>query len=71
MKIAYYEETDSLYIDLSAGPSVESREVSPGVVIDLDGDGNITGIDIDHASRLDLAEVALSALPLARDGARA
>ena len=64
MKIAYYAETDSLYIDLAASPSVESREVSPGVVIDFDRDGNITGIDIDHASRLDLGEVALSALPL-------
>jgi len=64
MKIAYYAETDSLYIDLGTGPSVESREVCPGVVIDLDRQGNITGIDIDHASRLDLAEVALTALPL-------
>ena len=64
MKIAYYADTDSLYIDLAAGPSVESREVTPGVVVDLDRDGNITGIDIDHASRLDLGEVALTALPL-------
>jgi uncharacterized protein YuzE len=70
MKIAYYAETDSLYIDLATGPSVESREVSPGVVIDLDRDGNITGIDIDHASRLDLGEVALSALPLVSRQAR-
>jgi uncharacterized protein YuzE len=69
MKLAYYAETDSLYIDLAATPSVESREVSPGVVIDFDRDGNITGIDIDHASRLDLGEVALSALPLAPDQA--
>jgi uncharacterized protein YuzE len=38
--------------------------VSPGVVIDLDQQGNITGIDIDHASRLDLGEVSLTALPL-------
>jgi uncharacterized protein YuzE len=64
MKLSYYAETDSLYIDLAPGPSVESREVSRGVVIDLDSEGNITGTDIDHASRLDLAEVALSALPL-------
>jgi uncharacterized protein YuzE len=35
MKIAYYAETDSLYIDLAAGPSVASREVSAGIVIDL------------------------------------
>jgi uncharacterized protein YuzE len=39
------------------------------VVIDLDQEGNITGIDIDHASRLDLSEVALTALPLVSDGA--
>lgn len=42
MKIAHYAETDSLYIDLGTGPSVEGREVSPGVVIDLHQDGNIT-----------------------------
>ena len=69
MKLAYYAETDSLYIDLATGPSVECREVSPGVVIDLDEKGNITGIDIDHASRLDLGEVALTALPLVPGGA--
>jgi uncharacterized protein YuzE len=63
MKIAYYAETESLYIDLAAGPSVESREVSTGIVIDFDGDGFFTGIDIDHASQLDLGEVALSSLP--------
>jgi uncharacterized protein YuzE len=51
MKMNYYKETDSLYIDLSAKKSAESREVSPGVVIDYDGDGNIVGIDIDNASK--------------------
>lgn len=64
MRISYYSETDSLYIDLSAKPSAESREVSPGVVIDYDAEGNIVGIDIDHASRkLDLDELTLSKLP--------
>jgi uncharacterized protein YuzE len=65
MKIAYFPETDSLYIDLGAKPSVESREVSPGVVIDLDADGNITGIDVEDASKkIDLHELTLSRLPL-------
>ena len=50
MKLNYYSDTDSLYIDLSAKPSVESKEVSDGVVLDYDADGNLTGIDIDHAS---------------------
>ena len=64
MRIAYYPETDSLYIDLSAKPSAESREVSPGVVLDYDADGNLAGIDIDEASRkLDLSEIILTKLP--------
>lgn len=67
MKIAYYPDTDSLYIDLSAKQSSESREVSPGVVLDYDATGNVVGIDIDHASeRLNLKELELSQLPIIR-----
>ena len=50
MKLNYYPETDSLYIDLSEQPSVESREISEGVILDYDAKGNIVGIDIDNAS---------------------
>ena len=65
MKIAYYPDTDSMYIDLSEKPSTESREVSPGVVLDYDGDGNIAGIDIDNASRkLNLKELILNKIPV-------
>jgi hypothetical protein len=39
MKIAYYPETDSMYIDLSSKESVESTEISPGLVLDFDSDG--------------------------------
>jgi uncharacterized protein YuzE len=64
MKIAYYPETDSMYIDLSAKISVESKEVSPGVVLDYDSEGNLVGIDIDNATRkLDLSELVLSKIP--------
>jgi uncharacterized protein YuzE len=51
MKLAYYSDTDSLYIDLAEHPSVESREISEGIVLDYDADGNLVGIDIDNASR--------------------
>ena len=51
MKLAYYPETDSLYIDLSERPSAESREVSEGIVLDYDAAGNLVGIDINNASR--------------------
>ena len=51
MKLNYFPDTDSLYIDLSHKPNVESQEVSEGVVLDYDGEGNLVRIDIDHASR--------------------
>lgn len=50
MKLNYYPETDSLYIDLSEQTSVESREISEGVLLDYDARGNLVGIDIDNAS---------------------
>ncbi len=65
MKINYYPDTDSLYIDLSHKTSVESREVSDGVVLDYDEAGNLVGVDIDHAStKLDMSEIVLGRLPL-------
>ena len=64
MRLKYYPDTDSLYIDLSSKPSVDSREISDGVVLDYDAHGNLAGIDIDNASRkIDLKEVILSKVP--------
>jgi len=64
MKLQYDRETDSLYIDLNARPSVDSREIQDGVVIDLDAMGNIVGIDIQRASKLmDLATLETESLP--------
>jgi uncharacterized protein YuzE len=64
MKLNYYADTDSLYIDLSERPSVNSREISEGVVLDYDVEGNLVGIDIDNASRkVDLKKLTLNKLP--------
>ena len=64
MKLNYYPDTDSLYIDLSEKTSVESREISEGVVLDYDADGNLVGIDIDNAStKVQLKELSLRKLP--------
>jgi len=51
MKLSYFADTDSLYIDLADRPAVDSREVSDGVVLDFYAEGRVVGIDIDHASR--------------------
>ena len=64
MKLHYYPETDSLYIELMDAPGAEAREIVPGLVVDLDADCNVVGLEIDHASRkLDLAKVETIALP--------
>ena len=64
MKLHYYPETDSLYIELKSGPGAEAREIVEGLVVDLDAAGNVVGLDIDHASRkLDLSGVETIALP--------
>jgi uncharacterized protein YuzE len=64
MKLNYYPETDSLYIDLSEQVSVESREISEGVVLDYDAKGNLVGIDIDNAStKVEIRKLTISKLP--------
>jgi uncharacterized protein YuzE len=66
MKLHYDRETDSLYIDLNTRPSVDSREIQDGLVIDLDANGQIVGIDIQHASQvLDLDTLETESLPTA------
>ena len=65
MKLHYYPETDSLYIDLSGRTSVESEEVAPGVVLDYDAKGQLVGIDIDNASTtLDLTKLETESVPI-------
>ena len=65
MKLHYYPETDSLYIELNAGPGAETREVAEGLNVDLDVAGQVVGIDIDNASRkLDLGSLETIALPV-------
>jgi uncharacterized protein YuzE len=64
MKLDYYPETDSLYIELKSTPGTEAREIVAGLVVDLDANGEVVGFDIDHASRkLDLSKVETIALP--------
>jgi len=64
MKLNYYPETDSLYIDMSSKPSNESVEISEGIIIDYDDAGTITGIDIDNARhKINLNEIILNKVP--------
>ena len=64
MTLNYDLATDSLYIDLSTKPNSNSRQISEGIVLDYDVDGNVTGIDIDKPSnKVDLEKIVLKKVP--------
>jgi uncharacterized protein YuzE len=64
MKVNYYPETDSLYIELSEKSSTDRHEVSEGIVLDYDENGHLVLIDIDNATRkVHLNEIFLKNLP--------
>ncbi len=64
MKLHYYPETDSLYIELRSEAGAETREIADGLNVDLNCAGQVVGFDIDHAStHLDLTMLETVALP--------
>jgi uncharacterized protein YuzE len=65
LKLHYYPETDSLYVEFQGRPSVDTREIAPDVRLDLDEHGRPVGLDIDRASQiLDLDSLETTGLPV-------
>jgi len=50
MKIQYFQDTDTLYIEFKAAEVAESKNLDENTVLDLDQSGNICGIAVEHAS---------------------
>lgn len=51
MRIRYFRETDTLYIEFQeAAPVAETRDLDENTLLDLDGKGNICAITVEHAS---------------------
>jgi uncharacterized protein YuzE len=50
MKIRYFEQTDTLLIELRDAEVVETRDLDENTILDVDKDGNICSITIEHAS---------------------
>jgi len=64
MRIEYYPETDSLYIELSDRAGADTREIAEGIVLDIDEQGRAVGLDIDQASKhLSLQKLNLRRVP--------
>jgi uncharacterized protein YuzE len=49
MKIQYFQDTDTLYIEFKAAEVAETKDSDENTLLDVDRDGNIYGITIEHA----------------------
>ena len=49
MKIKYFQDTDTLYIEFQAGTIAETRDLDENTVLDLDAKGRVCAITLEHA----------------------
>lgn len=65
MKLHYFPDTDSLYVEFRNEPGEQTLEVTDGLQVDINAAGEVVGFDIDRASsRVDLSTLETSSLPL-------
>jgi len=63
MKLKYFEDTDTLYIEFRVQEISESKDPDENTVLDLDAEGNICAITVEHASaRTDVQQVTLEGI---------
>ena len=64
MRLDYFPDTDTLYIQLRDAPGADAQEVAEDMVLDFNEAGEVVGIEIEHASQnMDLSAFHLSAIP--------
>lgn len=64
MRIEYYKDTDSMYIELSNKPSKTTVEISEFINADLDENNELIGLDIHgNASRFKFDELEFKNIP--------
>ncbi|NJN71752.1 MAG: DUF2283 domain-containing protein [Limnothrix sp. RL_2_0] len=52
MKIQYFQDTDTLYLEFNQNPIEETKDVNENMLVDLDRDGKVCAITIEHAQNL-------------------
>lgn len=63
MKMSYFEDTDTLYIEFKSDEVVETKDLDENTLLDLDISGNILSITVEHASkRTDISQLTLSGI---------
>jgi uncharacterized protein YuzE len=63
VRIQYFEDTDTLYIEFRAEGIVETRDLDENTTVDFDADGNLLAITFEHAStRTDVRRLTLEGI---------
>ena len=63
MKMSYFQDTDTLYIEFKESNVVETKDLDENTIIDLDANGDIISITVEHASnRTDVHRLTLSGI---------
>jgi uncharacterized protein YuzE len=50
MKVSYFEDTDTLYIEFRDSDIAESKDLDENTILDVDAGGNVCAITFEHAS---------------------
>jgi uncharacterized protein YuzE len=51
MRIRYFKDTDTLLIEFKEAPVAETRDLDENTLLDLDAQGNVCAITVEHASK--------------------
>ena len=63
MKVKYFEDTDTLYIEFRDQEIAESKDLDENTVLDVDADGNVCAITFEHASqRTDISHLSVEGI---------
>ncbi|MDZ7686973.1 MAG: DUF2283 domain-containing protein [Gammaproteobacteria bacterium] len=63
MKMSYFDDTDTLYIEFKQSDVAETKDLDESTLLDVDSDGQIIAITVEHASeRTDISKLVLSGI---------
>lgn len=63
MKVSYFADTDTLYIELKSGGVAQTRDLDENTLLEMDADGNMVALTMEHAStRTDIRHITLSGI---------
>jgi uncharacterized protein YuzE len=64
MRIKYFEDTDTTLVEFSSNPPIETRELNENIYLDLDAEGNVVSMTIEHAGQsADMREFLYQRIP--------